>query len=293
MTFEIINGKAEFIEKYCRKAPYNVRIGLNGRKYVPLKSVTDEVIHIADGNSKTGKKVLNFNLSIELTCDKRFPCYTDCLCYAENGCYNFADNQALYSENTAFVMNHSIDEIATAFTAAIEKSKAVKMRYFTCGDIPNRKFLQAMVKTALDNPSVKFWTYTKKYSIVNSWIHDNGGKAESLPNNLKIIYSVWRYEDGDIIPIDNPYNMPTSEYIPVGFEELAEQVTHICPCSDPSVLTTCDDCKHPCYELLPGQSMALLAHSIAKTKERDKMIQAAHEQLKAAKKQQKQTNKQN
>ena len=84
--------------------------------------------------------------------------------------------------------------------------------------------------------------------------------------------------------MDNPYNFPTSEFIPFGKEELAKNVTHICPCSDPNVLTTCNTCDHPCYELNFGESMALLEHSTKESKARDKEINAKHKELKKAKK---------
>ena len=60
-------------------------------------------------------------------------------------------------------------------------------------------------------------------------------------------------EDGTYFPMNNPYNFPTSEFIPLGKEKLAKHVTHICPCSDPNVVSTCDNCDHPCYELNFGE----------------------------------------
>ena len=133
-----------------------------------------------------------------------------------------------------------------------------------------------MVKIAIDNPGIKFWSYTKKYSIVNKWINANG----DLPENLVIIFSHWMNCDGSYFPMNNPHNLPTSEFIPFGREELKETVTHICPCSDPSVVATCATCDHPCYKLCKGESMALLEHSTKATKQRDKDIKAAKASLK-------------
>ena len=77
--------------------------------------------------------------------------------------------------------------------------------------------------------------------------------------------------------------MPTSEFIPLGKEELKDTVTHICPCSDPSVNVTCATCDHPCYTLKQGESMALLEHSTKRTKKRDKEIRTAKKALKGGK----------
>lgn len=255
---------------------YKVLIGMNKRKYVKKETV-GSVFHATDGNSKTGKHVGNYNLPIEYTCDHRCECYKKGLCYACQGCYLFADNQALYSENYNYYKTHSHIELADRITKYIKDNHLSLFRFFTCGDIPSEKFLQAMVKTAIDNPTVRFWAYTKKYHIVNDYLNKSGENA--IPENLVIIFSHWMNDDGSYFPMNNPYNMPTSEFIPLGKEEEAEKVTHICPCSNPNVKATCATCDHPCYTLKRGESMALLEHSTKRTKTRDKAIKEAKAKL--------------
>ena len=97
---------------------------------------------------------------------------------------------------------------------------------------------------------------------------------------MVIIFSHWMNDDGSYYPMDNPHDLPTSEFIPYGREDLKEKVTHVCPCSDPSVLATCETCDHPCYTLKKGEMMGLLEHSTKQTKQRDKEIRLAKEQLK-------------
>ena len=199
------------------------------------------------------------------------------LCYAEQGCYMFADNQAQYSENYNFYVNSKSSEFIAALQVVIDSNPSIKLfRYFTCGDIPDIRFVKCMVQLAKNNPDVKFWSYTKKYSIINHYLDDN----EPLPENLVIIFSHWQNRDKTFFPMDNPHNLPTSEFIPVGQEERKAAVTHVCPCSDPSVNATCKTCDHPCYTLKPGESMALLEHSTKETKQRDKEIKAAKKALK-------------
>lgn len=164
-----------------------------------------------------------------------------------------------------------------SFQLVIDLTGCKLWRYFTCGDIADSRFLQVMVRLAENNPSVKFWSYTKKYEIVNNWIAKNG----KLPQNLRIIFSHWLNDDGSYFPMSNPYNLPTSEFIPLGREDLVKTVTHVCPCSDPSVVATCATCDHPCYDLMEGQSMALLEHSTSRTKARDKAIKAEKQKVKA------------
>lgn len=254
----------------------NVEKGTNGKNFVTMESVFP-VFHAVSGNSKTGSHVGNYNLPIEYTCDHRCECYKKGLCYAENGCYLYTNNQASYTENYLFYKISTIETIVKSINEFIKDNNFSLFRYFTCGDIPGEKFLRVMIQVAKDNPYVKFWAYTKKYTIVNTYIDSNGRNA--IPANLRIIFSHWMNQDGSYFPMNNKYNLATSEFIPFGREELKEKVTHICPCSDPSIKATCETCDHPCYNLKDGESMALLEHSTSQTKKRDKEIREAHAKL--------------
>lgn len=264
--------------KQTRKAirAYQMKMGENGRQYVTIESVGD-VFHCTDGNSKTGR-CGTYNLPIEYTCDHRAPCYKSKACYACNGCYNFPDNQKGYSENFNFFRHHDNETFVQTVVDYITANKLTLFRYFTIGDVPSPRFVTCMNEIAKRCPDVKFWTYTKKYRLVSRWISENGMPAE----NLVIIFSHWLNDDGTYYPMENPHSLPTSEYIPLGKENLLEGVTHICPCSDPSIVATCATCDHPCYTLKPGESMALLEHSTNRTKARDKAVKAAHDKIKKA-----------
>lgn len=255
---------------------YKVLTGENGKKYVHRDSVGAH-FHCTDGNAKTGRAG-NWNISIEYSCKHDCECYKDGLCYACSGCYQFPDNQAQYTENYNFYMACTDDEFVNYISWYIAVEKLTLFRYFTCGDIPDARFVRRAVAIAKRNPDVKFWLYTKKYALVNRYVRENG--LDSIPENLVIIFSHWLNRDGTYYPMENPYNFPTSEFIPIGREELKETVTHICPCSDPSVVRTCETCDHPCYTLKHGESMALLEHSTSDTKQRDKEIKAAKALLK-------------
>ena len=255
---------------------YDVKIGENGHAFVTIESVRP-VFHATDGNSKTGKAG-NYNLPIEYTCKHNAPCYQTAACYACNGCYNFHDNQAMYSENLKFFMLASDEEFISAVVAFIDENRLQLFRYFTCGDIPNTRFLFLMTEIAKRRPAVKFWSYTKKYEIVNNFLKS----GKTLPENLVIVFSHWLNDDGTYFPMENPFNLPTSEYIPMGKEYLAESVTHVCPCSNPESIETCATCDHPCYTLKPGESMALMEHSTGRTKERDRELKARKAEKKAA-----------
>ena len=268
-------------KEYYSNHPYTVIKGKNGCNAVDPKTVRNDRMNFSDGNEKVGK-VGCFNLPIEYSCVHDCECYLNGDCYACGGCYNFADNQTMYSENFAFIMSHTIDEFVETVVSEINYRKWTLFRWFTCGDILSVSMFDGMVRIAKRCPAVTFWFYTKKYRMVNAWVKIHG--VDDIPNNLTIIFSHWRNKDGSFYPIDNTYNFPTSEFIPIGCEKETEFVTHVCPCSDPSVISTCETCEHPCYELKHNQSMALLEHSTQATKERDKEIKKAKQALKKAKK---------
>lgn len=254
--------------------PYIVKVGENGKKYVERNSVASYFLNISDGNSKTGEAI-NFNMPIEYTCNHNCECYKSGKCYAENGCYIFSSNQKLYSENLNFFLYNTSDDFINAIQFAIDQFCYCLFRYFTCGDIVNNRFFDCMVQIAINNPSVEFWAYTKKYSIVNNWIAENG----NLPENLTIIFSHWLNDDGTYYPMENPYDLPTSEFIPYGKENMIDKSFHVCPCSDPNVKATCATCDKPCYRLKKGEHMALCEHSTKATKERDKVLREAKSKL--------------
>lgn len=256
---------------------YNIKKGENGLNYIDCHDVKP-VIHVTkQGNSKTGKPVGSFNFPVEQSCNHCCECYKSKACYACGGFYQMPDNMNSYAENLAYFLNTDSKTYCDTFCDMLTKNGNKKFRYFTIGDILNYRFFECMIENARRKPGVKFWSYTKKYNIVNKWVNENG--IENFPTNLTIVFSHWMNEDGSYFPMNNPFNFPTSEFIPFGREDLAEKVTHICPCSDPNVLATCDTCDHPCYELKFGESMALLEHSTKRTKERDKAVKEAHKKL--------------
>ena len=265
MIKKLRNGKVVVIEK-----------GQNGYNYCVANSVL-ALPHCSLGNSKVGEHVGCYNLSIEYTCNHACECYKEGKCYACGGFYQYASNQAMYTENYLFYRVSTAKTIADFIIGYIRENKLSLFRYFTCGDIPGNKFMLVMVMVAQALPNVTFWTYTKKYHIVNKFVSENG--IDSIPSNLTIIFSHWLNNDGTYFSMNNPYNFPTSEFIPVGQEQLVETVNHVCPCSDPNVIATCETCKTPCYKLTFGQSMALLEHSTKESKERDKLVKESHKAL--------------
>lgn len=263
-----------------QETEYTVYRTKYGFKAVDTETVTTNRFNYSKGNSKLGEHVLNYGMDIMHTCTT-CECKTKGNCYGVHGLFQFGSNMQRAAENFMFWFANGPEAMREAIQSAIDENQdCEKFRHFEIGDIPNERYLaEVMIPIAIANPGTKFWTYTKKYEIVNRFVDKYGLTA--IPENLTIVFSHWMNEDGTYFPMDNRYSFPTSEFIPVGKEEeLLPHITHICPCSNPDVIAHCEDCDHPCHDLKHGESMALLEHSTKASAKRDKALKAAHKALK-------------
>lgn len=263
---------------------YYLTIANNGLKYVnpTIEDGAIPVLHLPNGNTKTGNKnILTYGHVIPLSCDNTCECYTERICYGCSGNYvMYPVNQLYLADNMLYLKTYGYNAMADAIIEEINRTHCKFFRWFTVGDVTTIDFLKMMVKVGKSCPAVKFWGYTKKYMIVNHFIEKYmHGDAETFLNYTGLIFSHWRNKDGSYFRMINPYNMPTSEFIPYGMESEAENANHICPCSNPDVVENCITCSNPCYELKIGQSMALLEHSTPVTAARDKAVRAAHKAI--------------
>lgn len=264
------------------KAEYSIYTTRFGFKAVDTNTVISNRFNYSVKNSKLGENVLNFGMDIMHTCTG-CECKTKGKCYGTCGFFQMGSNMLRAAENYVFWKVNGSEGMKDALQYAIDNNPMCEMfRYFEIGDIPSLEFLSdVMVPIASMYPDIDFWTYTKKYDIVNKYVDMFG--LDAIPENLVIIFSHWMNEDGSYFPMDNRYDFPTSEFIPIGKEEeLLPHITHVCPCSDPTVIANCSTCEHPCRKLRHGESMALLEHSTKETAKRDKELKAAHKALKAS-----------
>lgn len=109
-------------------------------------------------------------------------------------------------------------------------------RFFDAGDVPDYDFFCGMVELARQFPDIKFMSFTKKYSIVNKWLTENG----DLPDNLNIIFSAWHIG----WKVENPFGLPVAY---VDFKdktlnpEFPKEITS-CPNQQDKTIT-CSSCR--------------------------------------------------
>lgn len=176
-------------------------------KYMALP-YTELRLHISTGNKKIGR-VHNFSMAPGHTCGNCSACLP--YCYDVKACFQYPNVMTARAENTA-MMRLDMGLTFMLIDKYISTRKANKyFRWHVSGDILNDQYFDNMVRIARRHPDWVFWTYTKRYDIVNRWLDVNG--ADALPKNLSVMFSVW---NGVACP--NRYNMPTFTCIQDGME---------------------------------------------------------------------------
>ena len=224
----------------------------------------DTHVHVQDGNRKVGKGIYTINLlagdkpltkkdGTQLTnicgtcsgcCDK---CKGDCYAirtqvFRNNNIPSWADNTILATQE--------IDTFFNEIQQFIDRSMVAAVRYHAFGEIPSYEYLLNMAKVADNNPTITFYTYTKRYSWLERYLEEKG----SFPSNLVINVSIWHKN------YDNPAGFPEFIYDD-GTEEDVAKLPH-CPAVDKNgheTGMTCAKCKR-CLKAKKGSKIAVYAH---------------------------------
>ena len=212
---------------------------LNEYMQKPFENLT---LHISKGNQKIGN-VWNFSLCPILTCVNCVLCMLGC--YDLKACNQYLNVRIARAENTAMMY---MDMAGTFQQIDSFLSRNLKHKFFrwdVSGDILSIEYFNHMVEIARNNPDWTFWTYTKAFVYVNSWLDDNGGK-KALPKNLTVMFSQW----GDN-PIENPHNMPIFKCV-MPWQKAPKNMRK-CP-------GNCDICKEKKSGCMFGKSMWIRFH---------------------------------
>ena len=201
---------------------------------------------IKAGNSKVSEYVAVVNMPAGFTCPADAPCKTGC--YALKGRYSF-NNVTLSAWRNLYFFNSNSDGFFKAIENELQEADDLRpwrwFRWHESGDIVNYDYFCGMVEIAKKFKRINFMAYTKKYSIVNKYIEENG----TLPKNLTIIFSVWGVYGLGV----NKYNLPCAYVEGVGADEYIP--TSVAPCEG-----GCKDCGFKCWKLKKRQSVVFDKH---------------------------------
>ena len=134
-------------------------------------------------SKELGVKLMNFGIpayksaSGKLTC----PMAGDCVkfCYAKKGAYTWSNVQPAFEKRYQL---SKTDDFIDAIHAEIQRKKPDYVRIHDSGDYYSTKYLDKWIQIALNNPTVRFYSYT---NMVEMMI-----KAEDrIPDNFDLIFS--------------------------------------------------------------------------------------------------------
>lgn len=206
--------KPETIKKYLAIALHALALA---------KTSKETRVHITKGNKKIGH-TWNVSLLPIVTCGNCKECKK--YCYDIKSCMMYTNVIDCRAANTAMMqadMRRYFEDIA----AFIDSRRSNKFfRWHVAGDIVNARYFDYMVKIAKYRPGWTFWTYTKRYDIVNAY-----ASKHMIPRNLHIMFSKWEGVD-----MDNPHNFPEFRVRMEGMSEDAFKGLWKCP-------GNCDICK--------------------------------------------------
>lgn len=154
---------------------------------------------ISRGNRKIGR-VLNVSISPLLSCLAGCPCML--YCYDIKAVVQYVNVLFARVKNLWLAINRPEIYFGTIEKAIQNRRTRKYFRWHVGGDILSPAYFGEMVAIAERHPDFIFWTYTKKYNIVNGFCDTHGGRG-SIPENLKIMFSEW-----DGMPVVNPYDFP-------------------------------------------------------------------------------------
>lgn len=224
----------------------------------------DTHLHVQDGNRKVGKGIYTINLlagdkpltkldgtqltNINGTCSG---CCSNCKkdCYAIKTQIFRNKNIPSWADNT-ILATQDIETFFNEVQQFIDRSMVAAIRWHAFGEIPSYNYLLHMADIAKENPTITFYTYTKRYSWLEKYLTEKG----NFPLNLVINVSIW----------NNNYNNPAGfpEFIyDDGTDETLKNIKH-CPAVDKNgheTGVTCSKCKM-CLKAKKGNQIAVYAH---------------------------------
>ena len=126
-------------------------------------------------------RVFNFGIpayksaSGKLTCPMADSCVK--FCYAKKGAYIWSNVKPAFEKRYQLTKT---DQFVDAMNAEIAKKKPDYVRVHDSGDYYSRAYLKKWIQIAINNPSVRFYSYTNMVDMM---------LKASLPDNYDIIFS--------------------------------------------------------------------------------------------------------
>ena len=199
-------------------------------------------VSISRGNIKMGM-IPSVSLPPVVTCAPEACKYCGKKCYAKKICKLRPSVKDSYERNLDILLNDK-----AKFWREVNAAVAITsfFRFHVAGDILNAEYLENMVAIAKTNKHCQILCFTKKYTLVNSYL-----EKHRLPKNLHLVFSVWKGLD-----CFNPYNLPEAHVFYKDGTTTASDGAKYCS-------GNCTDCaveNKNCWTLQKGEQIIFKEH---------------------------------
>lgn len=213
-------------------------------------------VNISKGNTKMGR-VFSVSLPPVSSCIEGAPCAQ--ICYARKSYRMYPSVRKAWDENLQLYRNNHeryFESIIEQLWKLINKSKKYSFlfRWHVSGDIQDIDYVYGMIQVAHRFPSVRFLCFTKNYEVMA------GVNQRSLPDNLKIVLSIWPNHPQEHILNSIIEKFPAA-YIKSAEGCSAKKVVEPLNIPDSAVKCSgrCDSCVE-CFSLRAGDSVFFHTH---------------------------------
>lgn len=225
------------------------------------KAMNAPEVRIMAGNSKTGAiphfSTLAGGDNFEYVNGAKYgvisgTCGGVCEGVCNGACYAMCETRypavlVARTNNTNIVKSGRFDLLFDGVVSYVNANNCSRFRWNASGEIYNENMFLCMVDIARECPTCNFYTYTKRYEILEKY-------ADIIPDNLKMSVSIWHKN----------YNNPLGfhEFIyDDGLEPELASVVH-CPAVNKEghkTGITCEQCGR-CARANKGEKTAVYAH---------------------------------
>jgi hypothetical protein len=153
---------------------------------------------LGNGNTKLQKTAKEFNVRIfnfsipagndkltgKITCPFAGSCLK--LCYAKRGMYRFGNVERALSKRYQASKEENFVELISNELSKVKKDKQTYVRIHDSGDFYSPAYFAKWLEIARNNPSVRFYAYTKSHSFI---------RGIQLPENFDLIFSLGSTKD--------------------------------------------------------------------------------------------------
>jgi hypothetical protein len=153
---------------------------------------------LGNGNTKLQKTAKEFNVRIfnfsipagndkksgKITCPFAGSCLK--LCYAKRGMYRFGNVERALTKRYEASKEDNFVELISNELSKVKKDKQTYVRIHDSGDFYSPTYFQKWLTIAKNNPSVRFYAYTKSHCFI---------RGIELPENFDLIFSLGSKND--------------------------------------------------------------------------------------------------